>query len=67
MSGIRKAPCYNCKERSEGCHGTCERYKAYDAECQIKRANRLGDNLQYNGYTAEKAIKQDRARKRKER
>lgn len=30
-----KVPCYNCKKRSLGCHGTCEEYKTYS----LKRNN----------------------------
>ena len=24
-----KAPCYECKDRTVGCHSNCERYKEY--------------------------------------
>lgn len=24
-----KCPCYECKERSVGCHGKCEKYKKF--------------------------------------
>lgn len=27
-----KAPCMNCPDRSPGCHGRCERYKAFRGE-----------------------------------
>lgn len=26
------APCHGCPDRTVGCHGTCEAYKAYRAE-----------------------------------
>ena len=29
---MSKAPCYNCTERTVGCHATCERYLAWSAE-----------------------------------
>jgi len=28
------APCHNCPDRHEGCHGKCERYLAYRAELE---------------------------------
>ena len=36
-----KAPCHKCEDRHVGCHGSCERYKAYDAQQDIIRAKRL--------------------------
>lgn len=29
VEGAYKIPCRGCKERSERCHGSCERYKAW--------------------------------------
>ena len=34
------APCLNCPNRHLRCHGECERYKAYDVERNLIRANR---------------------------
>ena len=28
----RKTPCFNCQKRCEGCHSSCEDYKAYRSE-----------------------------------
>lgn len=33
---FRKSPCYNCENRSEGCHSSCEEYKEFaEARKQI--------------------------------
>lgn len=32
-----KAPCKDCKERSVGCHGSCERYTAFRHESEEQR------------------------------
>ena len=34
------APCKDCTDRHPLCHSECERYKAFDAECQERRAKR---------------------------
>lgn len=28
----QRSPCYKCADRSQGCHGSCERYAAFDRE-----------------------------------
>lgn len=30
-------PCYGCLERNVGCHGTCEKYKSWEAAHQKRR------------------------------
>ena len=30
--------CYDCPDRHGGCHGSCEKYKAYRAELDAKNA-----------------------------
>ena len=35
-----KPPCYQCRERSPTCHGTCERYAAFAAERKTILAER---------------------------
>lgn len=37
----RDCPCYGCQERTAGCHGTCERYKAWDGKRQAERQERI--------------------------
>ncbi len=27
---LKATPCHGCEDRKVGCHGSCERYKAYD-------------------------------------
>ena len=36
----RGAPCYDCPERKPGCHGNCDRYKAWrtKADDEIAKA-----------------------------
>lgn len=35
-----KQPCYNCPDRTLGCHGQCERYAEYRTECDRIKAIR---------------------------
>ena len=39
-----KQPCYNCPDREMGCHGRCERYKAYRAEVDAIKAKRKAES-----------------------
>ena len=34
------APCWHCPNMRLGCHGTCDAYKAYDAQQQALRRKR---------------------------
>lgn len=31
------APCWNCQDRSIGCHGKCDRYKTYKQQSDQRR------------------------------
>lgn len=55
MIETRKAPCKDCGERAEGCHGRCERYKAFAAECEKARQARAAGY--YMSRTALKAMR----------
>lgn len=35
-----KTPCYECKDRVIGCHGTCQRYKTFRKDYEKVRLNR---------------------------
>ena len=37
----RDCPCCGCQERTVGCHGTCERYKAWNGKRQAERQERI--------------------------
>lgn len=41
--------CYDCAERHEGCHGTCEKYlsakKEYEEERQAIRKRKISDKI----------------------
>ena len=37
----RDCPCCGCQERAVGCHGTCERYKAWNGKRQAERQERI--------------------------
>lgn len=39
-----KQPCYQCPDREMGCHGRCERYKAYRAEVDAIKAKRKAES-----------------------
>lgn len=34
-------PCYGCKSRQEGCHGTCPAYKAWSQRHEAEKLRRL--------------------------
>ena len=55
-----KAPCYQCPDRCEGCHGRCEKYLAYKEENDSRRD-------QKNGAQAVDMIRLDMALKRRDR
>ena len=47
-----KAPCMNCEERHEGCHGDCEKYEEFRKEhfdYNLKKGLELG----YVAYVSE--------------
>ena len=37
MKSKSKAPCRNCGDRAEGCHGRCERYNTWVEEMRYKK------------------------------
>lgn len=37
----RDCPCCGCQERAVGCHGTCEKYKAWDGKRQAEKLERF--------------------------
>lgn len=56
-----KPPCKDCKDRSVGCHGTCEKYKEYrsnlDDRKETIKKNRSTDAL-IASYVRKASIKQ---------
>lgn len=63
-------PCYKCAERQIGCHGVCERYKAYSAaeaeKKKVIKAKKDEDDI-YRNYVCETFIKNrwDESKQRK--
>lgn len=50
-------PCdQNCPERSETCHGTCEKYRNYDADNKKRREEKDADK-EYIAYIVNKRKK----------
>lgn len=44
------APCKGCQDRQVGCHSTCEKYLAYQAEREaIREKNRLDHIISTTG------------------
>ena len=41
LPGRKDAPCMGCGEREVGCHGRCERYRAFEQERQAEYEARL--------------------------
>lgn len=39
-----QVPCFGCGERAVGCHGECERYKAWQEYKEVERAARREHN-----------------------
>lgn len=39
--GTESCPCCGCQERTVGCHGACERYKAWNGKRQAERQERI--------------------------
>lgn len=60
-------PCRDCKSRQEGCHGTCEAYKAHSEE---RKAQRYASAKENSGYIQCRqlyfdALERQRRRKRR--
>lgn len=49
----RKSPCYRCEERTEGCHGKCDKYAQYRADCKAEYSARIAHS-EVVAYTAKK-------------
>ena len=50
---IPKCPCYQCKDRADGCHGKCEEYKRYQGENRAyKNAERKDREADYANIKA---------------
>ena len=60
MAETGSAPCMGCTDRTEGCHGSCERFRAYrkhyDRMAEKRIRDREADNLIHDGVR--KRIKQ---------
>lgn len=50
------SPCYGCKKRSMDCHGRCEEYRDFAADCEKARRER------FMRYITEHAIKTTKPR-----
>lgn len=44
-----QSPCKDCPDRETGCHGKCEKYAAFRAECDAQAEERKNDR-EYNEY-----------------
>lgn len=40
-AGTENCPCMGCEDRAAGCHGTCERYKAWNGKRQAEKLERF--------------------------
>lgn len=53
MQSRRNNPCYECQERTIGCHSDCERYKVFrDAIDSANENKRKMLTIHYEYYTA---------------
>lgn len=39
--GTESCPCCGCQERTVGCHGKCDQYKAWDGKRHAERQERI--------------------------
>ena len=65
---VRIKCCRECTERHLGCHGTCERYKAEQAEMQASREEirkQKEKDIPYENYKFASIDKMRKAQKRK--
>lgn len=60
MKELRKAPCYHCKDRQEGCHSQCERYIKYRGELDKESRARAEENAA-KGILYDRLTKQEKA------
>ena len=44
------SPCMSCEERAVGCHGSCQRYKAWKDEGVAKSMESYGKRVAENDY-----------------
>ena len=65
---FKYSPCFGCEERTVGCHGICERYKAYNedqiADIQKRRRAYTGEFVTED-VLAKTAVKINRKRGKK--
>lgn len=52
----RTAPCKDCTEKYEGCHGKCEAFLKYKADIEAIKEKQRKDNL-FKGYLKDKFSK----------
>ena len=58
-------PCFNCPDRSIGCHGKCEKYQTWNAaHIELNRQKRSAQEREnmYRGYCVETAQRNRRSR-----
>lgn len=66
-----QSPCQGCGERGEGCHGSCERFRAYrearDTQYRAARETIRGnmDYVHYKYSVRTRQIRKDEATKRR--
>lgn len=62
-----KAPCYKCDDRSQACHGTCERYIRFkemtDGYRDARNSERIKDVVAFNAV--DRHIKYEHRHRRK--
>lgn len=52
QSAREEPPCYHCEDRAIGCHGSCEKYKAWKSE-----VDRVNDNRRKYVYAQKNKIR----------
>lgn len=68
MTNRLHSPCKDCPDRVVGCHGKCEKYKAYRVEVdklRVARAEKSYEHDPVNCYLRTRKIKQLHAESRK--
>lgn len=48
------APCHHCPDRAPGCHSVCEKYRAYRAEMDAARGDKIRRDAHRHGLSGRK-------------
>lgn len=53
FKGRKQSPCYECNNRSTGCHSVCEKYRQYKVDANEVR-NQINESISKQAYFKER-------------